>query len=72
MSEKKSPSSSWRSVKTLVNLALTATVIVLALNVYNRLSDTARTILVGTFCSLGVIVTVIMLVVLVRQSQGKD
>lgn len=72
MSEKKSPSSSWRSGKILVNLALTAIMIVLAVTVYNRLSDTARAILVGTFCSLGVIVTVIMLVVLVRQSHGRN
>jgi uncharacterized membrane protein YidH (DUF202 family) len=72
MSEKKGPSSSWRSFKTVINLALIALAIVLAITAYSRLSDTARAILLGAFCTLGVIVTVIMLVVLVRQSSGKD
>ena len=51
-------------------LVLIASATGLAATVYTRLSDEARMVLVGVFCILGVIVTIIMLIVLVRQSNG--
>ena len=67
MNEKKSRGI-WRP---LLNMAAIAAVIVLAVTTYTRLSETARAVLVGAFCVLGVVVTVIMLWILVRQSNGK-
>jgi hypothetical protein len=51
---------------------LIAGAVVLAATVYSNLGPQARAAAVGVFCSLGVIVTIVMLVVLVRQSDGGD
>ena len=72
MSDKKEPERGRISVKTLASAVLIAGAVVLAATVYSNLGPQARAVVVGVFCGLGVIVTIVMLVVLIRQSDGRD
>ena len=58
--------------KALVNLVLVAFAVTLAITTCSQTSDTAQTVLVGMFCTLGMIATAVMLLVLVRQSYSED
>ena len=53
-------------------MALIAGAVLLAATVYSNLGEQARAAVVGVFCVLGVLVTIVMLVVLIRQSDGGD
>jgi len=70
MAKKKSDDGDRISFRTLVSLALIAFAIALAVGVYTRLSDVARAVVTGVFCTAGVAVTIVMLIVLIRQSNG--
>lgn len=70
MGKKGSDDSDRISFKTLVSLALIAFAIALAVGAYTRLSDVAKAVVTGAFCTVGVAVTIIMLIVLIRQSDG--
>ena len=72
MDEEGDSRSIWKSFKTLVNLVVIAFAVILAITTYNRTSDMTRAALIGSFCTLGMIATVVMLLVLVRQSHGRD
>lgn len=53
-------------------MALIAGAVLLAATIYSNLGEQARAAVVGMFCVLGVLVTIVMLVVLIRQSDGGD
>ena len=72
MNEEEDSRSILKSFKILMNLVLIAFAVILAITTYDRTSDMARATLVGSFCTLGMIATVVMLLVLVRQSHGRD
>jgi hypothetical protein len=72
VSDKKEPGRDRTPFRTLAGAALIAGAVVLAATVYSNLGPQARAAVVGVFCSLGVIVTIVMLVVLIRQSDGGD
>ncbi|MCP4541642.1 MAG: hypothetical protein GY832_31300 [Chloroflexi bacterium] len=72
MDEEQDPRSKWKTFKTLVNLVLVAFVVILAITTCSRANDITQAALVGSFCMMGMIGTVIMLLVLVRQSHGMD
>ena len=72
MDEEENSRSIWKFLRTLINLAVVAFAVILATTIYNHTSDMARTTLVGSFCTLGMIATVVMLLVLVHQSHGRD
>jgi len=54
----------------LVRLVVLASAVALAAIASNRLSREAQVVLAGVVCILGVIITVSMLIILVRQSGG--
>ena len=72
MSDKKEPGRGRISFRTLAGAVLIAGVVLLAATVYSNLGEQARAVVVGVFCGLGVLVTIVMLVVLIRQSDGGD
>lgn len=72
MDEEEDSRGIWKYLKILVNLVVVAFAVILATTICSRTSDMARATLVGSFCTLGMIATVVMLLVLVRQSHGRD
>jgi hypothetical protein len=70
--DKKKPERGRTSVRTLGGALLIAGAVVLAATVYSNLGPQARVVVTGVFCVLGVLVTIVMLVVLIRQSGGGD
>jgi hypothetical protein len=72
VSDKKEPGGGRISVRTVAGAVLIAGAVLLAATAYNNLGQQARTLVTGLFCTLGVLVTIVMLVVLIRQSGGGD
>jgi hypothetical protein len=70
VSDKKEPGRRQTPSRTLVGVVLIAGAVLLAVTVYNNLGSQARAVVTGAFCILGVLVTIVMLVVLIRQSGG--
>jgi hypothetical protein len=72
MDEEENSRSIWKFLRTLINLVVVAFAVILAITIYNHTSDMTQAALVGSFCTLGMVVTVVMLLVLVHQSHGRD
>ncbi|RLC60858.1 MAG: hypothetical protein DRI48_11425 [Chloroflexi bacterium] len=72
MSEDKSNGGGKEQLKALAKVTLVILVTVLTVAVANRLSDEAQRVLAGVICGLGVIVTLGMLVILIRQYDRGD
>jgi hypothetical protein len=58
-------------LRTLTRLALIAAAVALAAGTYSGLNTEVRQVFVAAFCGLGLIGTVVMLIVLIRQSNGR-
>ncbi len=67
MPDRENQGGGWRFKSLVVLAAIMVLAVVLAGTVSKRLSDQARAALAGTVCALGLIITVGLLVVLVRQ-----
>ena len=72
MSKKERDDSGWESFRILLWLALIASAVALVVAVSTNLSEKARAVFIGVLCTLGAIITIVMLVVLVRQANGTD
>jgi hypothetical protein len=68
---KNSPGRPWSPLGTLTKLALIAAVVALAAGTYASLNTEVQQVFVVAFCGLGLIGTVVMLIVLIRQSNGR-
>jgi hypothetical protein len=68
---KDSPGRPWSPLGTLTKLALIAAAVALAAGTYASLNTEVQQVFVAAFCGLGLISTVVMLVVLIRQSDGR-
>jgi hypothetical protein len=67
----KGPGRGWNPFGTLVKLALIAAAVGLAAAAFAGLSREAQQVFVTAFCVVGLVGTVVMLFILVRQSGGK-
>jgi hypothetical protein len=61
----------WSPFGTLTKLALVAAAVALATGTYVSLSGEVQQVFVAAFCGLGLIGTVVMLIILIRQSNGR-
>jgi hypothetical protein len=61
----------WSPLGTLTKLALIAAAVALAGGTYASLNAEVQRVFVAAFCGLGLIGTVVMLIVLIRQSNGR-
>ncbi len=68
MDEEQGSYGCWGTFKTLVSLVLVAFVLILAVTIFGQTGNATLAVLLGSFCTLGMIGTVTMLLVLVRQS----
>jgi hypothetical protein len=68
--EGQDPGRAWGPFGTLAKMALIAAAIGLAATAYVSLGREAQAVLVTVFCALGLIGTAVMLIILVRQSNG--
>jgi hypothetical protein len=69
--DRKDPGSARSPFGTLAKLALIAAAVGLAAAAYVSLSSEMQQVFVTVFCGLGLVGTVVMLIILVRQSDGK-
>lgn len=72
MSERKGRNNGWRQLRIIVRLAVIAFASVLAVTASNYVSREAQVVLAGVLCGLGVMITIGMLIILVRQYDRED
>lgn len=57
----------WGRLKAAIGLVIVGLVVALAVEMSSRLSEGARAVLAGAICTLGLVVTVGLLIIFVRQ-----